>query len=89
MKYSLAALLIAVLVLPPLIAGIWFSMPPLESDRPQWLADIMQLIGSITGVTCCGVAYVKSRKPAVLLATAGALVALLGWEITVLIRLAP
>ena len=89
MKYSLAGLMIAALVGPPLLAGVWFSMPPLETERPQWTADIMQLFGGMAAVVCCAAAYFKSQKPALLLAAVAALIALLGWEVSVLIRLAP
>ena len=81
--------MIAALVGPPLLAGIWLTMPPDQTEKPQWMADVLQLMGGIIAVTCCAAAYFKSRKPAILLAAIAALAALLGWEITVLIRLAP
>lgn len=81
--------MVVALVGPPLLAGIWLTMPPDQTEQPQWMADVLQLMGGITAVTCCAAAYFKSQKPALLVAAVAALVALLGWEVSVLIRLAP
>jgi hypothetical protein len=89
MKFSLRTLMILALVSPPLLAWAWFSIPQVHSGIGQWTTDALQLIGGVTGVVCCVVAYFKSRKPAILVAAIGALVALLGWEVSFLIRLAP
>lgn len=81
--------MIAALVGPPLIAGIWFSMLHFGSDKPQWTADVMQVLGGMIAVICCAATYFKTRKPVILIAAFAALIALLGWEVSILIRLAP
>ena len=96
MKYSLRSLMIVVLVLPPLLAAVWFLYPAVWrgilwriEDYRFWGVGAFGedcAIASACGVVsmASGFAFLKKRKPAMLVATILATLTLLGWLALVL-----